>query len=69
VFEIALNIIAIAAAYWYGRYRRDQRARDVWFGRITVFDHRTCPACGITITGSPLDVQAHELQHVVRLES
>ena len=65
MFEMTLNIIAIAWAYWYGRYRRDRYARDVFFGRIVLFDRRTCPVCGVTISGSPLDIQAHELQHTV----
>ena len=49
MFEMTLNIIAIAWAYWYGRYRRDRYARDVFFGRIVLFDRRTCPVCGVTI--------------------
>ena len=65
MIEMTLNVIAIAWAYWYGRYSRDRHARDVFFGRIVVFDRRTCPVWGITIPGSPLDIQAHELQHTV----
>jgi len=68
MIEIILNISAIAWAYWYGRYRRDRRARDVFFGRIAIIDRRTCPVCGITIPGSPLDIQAHGLQHTLDYE-
>lgn len=67
--DIILNVGAIAWAYWYGRHRRDRRARDVFFGRIAVFDRRTCMVCGISIPGSPLDIQAHGLQHTVQSES
>jgi len=66
--DIILNISAIALAYWYGRYRRDRRARDIFFGQIAVIDRRTCPVCGITLPGSPLDIQAHGLQHTVEHE-
>ena len=66
--EVLLNITAIAWAYWYGRYRRDRWARDVFFGRIVVIDRRNCPVCGVPIQGSPLEIQAHELQHTVQYE-
>jgi hypothetical protein len=63
--DVLFTVIAIAFAYWLGRYRRERKARDVFFGRITVIDGRTCPVCGIRVTGGPLDIQAHGLQHAI----
>jgi hypothetical protein len=61
--DIALTVLSVFAAYWYGGHRRDNRARDIFFDGVRVVDTRTCTACGVRVPGSAIEIGAHALQH------
>ena len=63
--DIVLTVLIVVAAYWYGGHRRDQRARDVFFGGLRVVDHRACNECGMQIPGSAIEIGAHQLRHQI----